>query len=45
MRRRVAGWAVHIFREHNKEDDIWAGEGVKGRQGVAVSEACLEPGC
>ena len=23
-------WAVHIFREHNKEADLWAGFGAKG---------------
>ena len=32
LRRRVADWAVHIFREHNKEADFWAGKGVKGRE-------------
>ena len=32
LRGRVADWAVHIFREHNKEADIWAGKGVKGRE-------------
>ena len=32
LRRRVADWAVHVFREHNKEDDFWAGKGVKGRE-------------
>ena len=31
LRRRVADWAVHIFREH-KEADFWAGKGVKGRE-------------
>ena len=25
-RQRVTDWAVHIFREHNKEADSWAGE-------------------
>ena len=32
MLRRVADWAVHIFREHNEEADFWAGKGVKGRE-------------
>ena len=32
LRRRVADWAVHIFREHNQEADIWAGKGVKGSE-------------
>ena len=31
-RRRVADWAVHIFREHHKEADFWAWKGVKGRE-------------
>ena len=30
QRRSVADWALHIFREHNKEADFWAGKGVKG---------------
>ena len=24
----MADWAVHIFREHNREADAWAGNGV-----------------
>ena len=28
----MADWAVHIFREHNKEADFRAGKGVKGRK-------------
>ena len=31
LRHRVAQWATHIFREHKKEADSWAGKGVKGR--------------
>ena len=31
LRRRVADWAAHIFREHHEEADVCAGEGVKGR--------------
>ena len=32
LRRRVADWATHIFREHNTEADLWAGKGVKGQE-------------
>ena len=28
--QRIGDWAVHIFREHNKEADLWAGIGAKG---------------
>ena len=28
--QRIGDWAVHIFREHNKEADLWAGFGAKG---------------
>ena len=31
-RHRAADWAVHIFREHNKEADSWARNGVKGHE-------------
>ena len=37
LRRRVNYWAVHIFREHNKEADAWAekwARGIDGRVGV-----------
>ena len=27
--QRIGYWAVHIFREHNKETDLWAGFGAK----------------
>ena len=30
LRQRVADWAIHMFREHNKEADSWIGKGVKG---------------
>ena len=30
LRQRVADWVSHIFREHNKEADSWAGRGVQG---------------
>ena len=26
----IGDWAVHIFREHNKEADLWVGFGTKG---------------
>ena len=32
LRQRVADWAVHIFREHTKDADSWAGKGFKGRE-------------
>ena len=38
-RQRIAGWATHIFREHNKEADPWAAKGVKGRVGEWVDTA------
>ena len=31
LRRRVDNWAVHIFREHNKEAVAWVERGVGGR--------------
>ena len=34
LRQRVADWAVHIFPEHNKEADSWAGKGIKGHEEV-----------
>ena len=37
--KRVADWAVHIFREHNKEADLWAGKGVKGSEEEWVDTA------
>ena len=39
LRQRVADWAVHIFRGHNKEADLWAGKGVKGREEERVDTA------
>ena len=27
--QRIGDWAVHIFREHNKEADLWAGFSAK----------------
>ena len=32
LRQRIADWATHIFREHNKEADLRAAKGVKGRE-------------
>ena len=26
--QRIGDWAVHTFREHHKEVDLWAGFGV-----------------
>ena len=31
LRLRTADWATHVFREHNKEADLWADRGPKGR--------------
>ena len=39
LRGRVADWAVHIFREYNREADAWAGKGVKGREEEWVDTA------
>ena len=41
LRHRVAEWAIHIFREHNKEADSWAAKGVKGREGEWVDIASV----
>ena len=29
--RRAAEWVTHAFREHNKEAELWAVKGAKGR--------------
>ena len=29
--QRTAEWVTHTFREHNKEADLWAHKGAKGR--------------
>ena len=34
-----ADWATRIFREHNKEYDLWAAKGVKGREDEWVDTA------
>ena len=39
LRQRVADWVLHIFREHNKKPDSWAGKGVKGREEEWVDNA------
>ena len=31
LRQRTTDWVTHTFREHNKEADLWAGKGAKGR--------------
>ena len=30
-RQQTADWSTHVFREHNKEDDLWGDKGAKGR--------------
>ena len=30
LSQRIGDWAVHIFRDHNKEADLLAGYGAKG---------------
>ena len=30
-RQRTTDWVTHPFREHNKDADLWAGKGAKGR--------------
>ena len=32
FRQRVADWAIHIFFQHHKEANSWAGRGVKGHE-------------
>ena len=32
LRQRIADWATHIFRKHNKEADLCAAAGVMGRE-------------
>ena len=39
LQRRVADWAVHIFREHNEEADVWSGKGAGGREEEWVNTA------
>ena len=41
LRRRVADRAVHIFREHNREADTWAGKGVNGREEEWIGSASV----
>ena len=31
LRQQTTDWVTHTFREHNKEGDLWAGKGAKGR--------------
>ena len=31
FRQRTTDWVTHTFREHNKEADLWARKGAKGR--------------
>ena len=31
LRQRTGEWITHTFREHNKEADLWADKGEKGR--------------
>ena len=35
-------WATHVFREHNKDADLWVDKGAKGRVGEWVDTA---PSC
>ena len=39
QRQRSADLATHIFREHNKEADLWAATGVKGLEDEWVDDA------
>ena len=39
VRQRIANWATLFFREHNKEADLWAAKGVKGREDEWVDTA------
>ena len=39
LRQRTADWATHIFREHNKEADLWAANGAKGHVDEWVATA------
>ena len=39
LRQRVADGAVHAFREHHIEADLWAAKGVKGREDEWVDTA------
>ena len=31
LRQQTADWSTHVFREHNKEADLWGDKGAKGR--------------
>ena len=44
LRQRTAEWATHIFREHNKEADTWAGKGAKGHVHEWVDTARMSCG-
>ena len=39
LRQRTADWATHACREQNKEADLWADKGVKGRVEERVDTA------
>ena len=39
FRQRTTDWVTHTFREHNKEADLWAGKGARGRAEECVDTA------
>ena len=39
LRQRTADWDTHVFREHNKEANLWADKGAKGRVDESVDTA------
>ena len=42
LSHRTGDWATHIFREHNKEADRWAGYGAKGREDEWVYDSIID---
>ena len=42
LSRRTGDWAVHVFREHNTEADLWAGYGAKGREAEWIHDSVID---
>ena len=42
LSQKIGDWSVHIFREHNKEADLWAGFGPKGISMECNDESAID---
>ena len=42
LSQRIGDWAVHIFREHYKEAELWAGFGAKGHSEEWKDESAID---